>query len=74
MFADKLNIVIDSNNLASRVGFDISLRDLSRFVIEKSVRISSPSYTPHVHPKFIALRSFMSLLKSWLIGIVRLDY
>ena len=48
---NELHIIVETNDLASSIRFDVTLGDLARFVIEKAMRISAPCDTSHVDPK-----------------------
>lgn len=48
-YADKLDIIVDSQYLTASLSFYILLGDVLRLVIEETVRISRPSYAPHVN-------------------------
>ena len=48
----KLNIIIDANNASAAVRFKVLFANVTRFVVEKSVRVSTPRDAPHVHFEF----------------------
>ena len=48
--ADELHIVVEAHYTATLTRFDILLADVARLIIEKAVRVATPSDTSHVDP------------------------
>lgn len=46
---DELYIIVQTDDLSTRVGFDVSLGYLPRFVVEQTVRVTAPSHAAHIH-------------------------
>ena len=49
MSADKLHIIVDSDDFSSSIGLDISFGYIAGFVIKQAMRVSTPSNTSHVN-------------------------
>jgi hypothetical protein len=49
MPADEVDIVVDSDYLATRIRLDIALCYLPRLIVKESMRIAAPCPAPHVH-------------------------
>ena len=46
--ANKLDIIVESDDLAASAGLDILLVDIARLVVEEPVGVSAPGDTSHV--------------------------
>lgn len=68
--ADELDIIIKSYYLATSVRLDVSFGYLSRFIVEETVRVSSPSYTSHVDSKMREVQIMILLTRISVFQVV----
>jgi hypothetical protein len=50
--ANELNIIVQTDDAATLTCFYIFFADVARLVIEKSVRVATPSDASHEHPEW----------------------
>lgn len=60
-YGNKLNIVIDPENFSASLSLDIFLGDIFGFVVEKSVGISGPCHTAHIHFILRSLQNHLTI-------------
>jgi len=58
---NEFDIVVQADDFPTCVGFDVSLGNLSGFVIEQAMGVTTPGHTPHVNPRKVV--KVMQLLR-----------
>jgi hypothetical protein len=48
---NEFDIIVEADDFPTCVGFYVPLGNLTRFIIEETMRVTAPGHTPHVNPR-----------------------